>query len=128
MKTRQQPNDGPDFEHPQLFDWLEAASREERDDAPFGIIGLDGRGHTVFYNATEARSSGLRPERVLGRPFFAEVAMCMNNYLVAQRFLDAAELDETLPYTLTLMMRPTPVRLRLLKRPGAAHDYLLVQR
>jgi hypothetical protein len=52
--------------------------------------------------------------------------------MVAQRFEDAhadgTALDETIPYVLTLRMRPTKVRLRLLAQPGAAIRYVLVQR
>ena len=39
----------------------------------------------------------------------------MNNYLVAQRFIDEPEIDDTIDFVLTLRMRPTPVKLRLLK-------------
>ncbi len=118
----------PGFEDPDILAWLEAASAHAMDSAPFGIIGIDGRGKVEIYNAYESRAAGLRPERVMARSLFDEVAPCMNNYLVAQRFADEAELDATLPYTLTLRMRPTPVRLRLLQRPGAAHAFLLVER
>lgn len=59
---------------------------------------------------------------------FNEVAPCMNNYLVAQRFDDEEALDEILPYILTLRMRSTPVQLRLLKRRGGRRCYVLVER
>jgi hypothetical protein len=52
----------------------------------------------------------------------------MNNFLVAQRFEDEAELDEIVPYVLTLRMRPTKVRLRLLKTPETALSYILIER
>jgi hypothetical protein len=56
----------------------------------------------------------------------------MNNYLVAQRFEDSAaagtELDETLDYVLTLRMRPSRVRLRLLAAPGTALRYVCIER
>ena len=117
----------PGFDDVRLLEWLETSPDEELDDTPFGIVGLDAAGIVVLFNAVESRLAGLRPERVLGRPFFDEVAPCMNNYLVAQRSVDEDMLDEIMPYTLTLCMRPTPVRLRLLKRPGA-RAYLLVAR
>jgi hypothetical protein len=69
---------------------------------------------------------------VVGHPLFTIVAPCMNNFLVAQRFADAAasgdELDEVVDYVLTLRMRPIKVKLRLLA--GAASDlrYVLIQR
>jgi hypothetical protein len=56
----------------------------------------------------------------------------MNNFLVAQRFEDAAEsgtaLDDTIDYVLTLRMRPVKVRLRLLAEPSNPVRYVLVQR
>lgn len=56
----------------------------------------------------------------------------MNNFLVAQRFDDAvlsqAPLDAELDYVLTLRMRPTPVRLRLLWTSRSQMRYVLVYR
>ncbi len=107
---------------------LDAATAEALDLLPFGVIGLDAEGTAVAYNATESRLAGLRPERVLGRPFFLAIGVCMNNYLVAQRLADEPELDAILPYVLTFRMRPTPVRLRLLRHPGVARRFLLIER
>ena len=76
------------------------------------------------YNAFESKAAGLSLQRVIGNDLFTVVAPCMNNYLVAQRFEDAAEggsrLDATIDYVLTLRMRPTKVKLRLLAQPGAS--------
>ena len=52
----------------------------------------------------------------------------MNNFMVAQRLEDEPELDAIVPYVLTLRMRPTPVRLRLLASPAASRRYLLIER
>jgi len=52
----------------------------------------------------------------------------MNNFMVAQRFEDEPELDATLPYVLTLRMRPTRVRLRLLATSGTTRRYILIER
>jgi hypothetical protein len=56
----------------------------------------------------------------------------MNNFMVAQRFEDAARdgssLDATIDYVLTLRMRPIKVKLRLLAIPGAPLRYVLVLR
>ncbi len=82
----------------------------------------------TVYNATESKNAGLSPQRVLGKHFFEEVAPCMNNFMVAQRFDDVDELDEIIPYVLTLRMRPTPVRLRLLKAPGCTTRFVLIER
>ena len=76
--------------------------------------------------------AGLTPQRVLGQGIFTSVAVCMNNFLVAQRFEDAAAagttLDATIDYVLTLRMRPTKVKLRLLASPKARLRYVLIDR
>ena len=122
----------PSFDDPGLLRRIDAMSDAELDDLDFGVIGFDPACVVRRYSAHESKASGLSPQRVLGLSLFDEVAVCMNNYLVAQRFEDAAadgsELDATIDYVLTLRMRPVKVRLRLLAAPGAAHRYVLVQR
>jgi hypothetical protein len=63
---------------------------------------------------------------------FTNVAPCLNNFMVAQRFEDAQDegsaLDDTIDYVLTLRMRPVKVKLRLLAAPGSDKRYVLVQR
>ncbi len=118
----------PAFTDAELIGWLETASNEALDDLPFGVIGMTPDGMVVAYNNTEAALAGLTPSRVIGRHFFTSVAPCTNNYMVAQRFDEEAELDAVIDYVFTLKMAPTPVRLRLLKRPDAGRMYLLVER
>lgn len=98
----------------------------------FGVIGFDADYLVRVYNRFESAAAGLSPERVLGYHLFDSIAPCMNNFLVAQRFQDAAAegqvLDDTISYVLTLRMRPTPVKLRLLALPGLQYRYVLVER
>ena len=107
---------------------LDQASTDERDAASFGIIGFGSDKVVDRYNATESRMAGLSPEKVVGKHFFDVVAPCMNNFMVAQRFDDELSLDEVIDYVLTLRMRPTPVKMRLLKSPTLDRRYILVQR
>jgi hypothetical protein len=65
---------------------------------------------------------------VLGNVFFDAVAQCMNNFMVAQRFEDEPELDAIVPFVLTLRMRPTPVRLRLLASKSGPLRFILIDR
>lgn len=109
-------------------DALAAMSAEALDSLPFGVIGIDGSGIAERYNATEARAAGLRPDTVIGVHFFQSVAQCMNNFMVAQRFEDEPMLDDIIPYVLTLRMRPTPVRMRLLADPNVALRFILIHR
>ncbi len=107
---------------------LDTMRVEDRDTLPFGVVGFNADTLVQVYNATEARMSGLDPATVMGVPFFDAVAQCMNNFMVAQRFEDEPEIDDIVPYVLTLRMRPTRVRLRLLAAPGIARRYILIER
>jgi len=120
------------FDDAHVLSFLGEASEPEVDELEFGVIGFDGEGIVRRYNATESKLAGLSPQRVLGHHLFTIVAPCMNNYMVAQRFEDAAagsgELDITIDYVLTLRMRPLKVRMRLLAHPRYALRYVLVSR
>lgn len=98
----------------------------------FGVIGFDAQTLVCQYNALESRMAGLQRERVVGQPLFTSVAPCMNNFMVAQRFEDAAignvSLDATIDYVFTLRMRPSKVRLRLMASPDHPLRYVLVER
>ena len=98
------------------------------DGLDYGVIGLSSDGLVRIYNATESQLAGLPPEKVLGGHFFGNIAQCMNNFMVAQRFLDEPEIDVTIDFVLTLRMRPTPVKLRLLQSKTAALHFILVNR
>ena len=118
-----------EFDSSDVFEQLEALVDQpsKLDEISFGIVAMDLEGTVIAYNRAESVLSGLASERVIGVHFFSAVAPCTNNYLVAARF-DENELDDTIPYVFTLRMRPTPVRLRLLKRADGDHMYLLVAR
>ncbi|WP_229445554.1 phosphonate transporter [Massilia sp. Leaf139] len=115
-----------------LAETLDASSQEQLDTLDYGVIGFDAESVVQRYNAFESQAAGLSPQRVLGEPLFTNVAPCLNNFLVAQRFEDAfdegSELDDTIDYVLTLRMRPVKVKLRLLASAGSAIRYVLVQR
>ncbi len=98
------------------------------DRLPFGVIGLDADGITKIYNETESQMAGLEAKTVLGCRFFDAIAQCMNNYMVAQRFEDEPELNAIIPFVLTLRMRPTPVRLRLLASRSIPLRFILIDR
>jgi len=117
----------PRFSQPELLSTLEAVPLDWLDDLDFGVIVMDREDRVLAYNADESKRSGLARQRVLGRNFFVDVGPCMNNYLVAERFHEQAQLDEQLDYVLTFVMRPTPVRLRLLAGAGSGRQYLVLR-
>jgi len=123
-----------EFEQPHLMRELAALDDAGLDQLDFGVIGFgkEPEAKVLRYNARERQGSGLDRSRVVGLPLFGDVAQCMNNYLVAQRFDDAVEagreLDETVPFTYTLRMKPTPVFLRLLSSPEHATQFIAILR
>jgi photoactive yellow protein len=123
---------GPDldwnFTDPRLLEWLEAADDAALDAAPFGVVVMTEDGVVTSYNAAESRLAGLAPAKVVGRHFFSAVAPCTNNFMVAHRFEMEPVLDAIIDYVFTLRMKPTKVKLRLLKQPGRRRMYLLVER
>jgi photoactive yellow protein len=116
-----------DFDDADLRVRLDALSPAELDEVPFGVIAFNADNRVVGYNRYEADRAGISAERVLRRDLFVDVAPCINNYLVAQRYLDEPHLDEQLDYVFTFKMAPTPVRLRLLGEAGASRRYLVVR-
>ena len=115
-----------------LLDRLCAMDDAAIDALDLGVVGFGADGLVLRYNAFEARRSGLGRDEVVGLHLFTQVAQCMNNYLVAQRFEEARErgepLDDTIDYVLTLRMRPIKVKLRLLATPGQVLRHVLVLR
>jgi len=122
----------PVFNDADLCTRIGALDDKELDELDFGVIGFDGDATVRRYNTFESQAAGLASSRVIGYPLFTVVAPCMNNYLVAQRFEDAASnqlaLDVTLDYVLTLRMRPVKVSLRLLAPPDQGLRYVVVSR
>jgi photoactive yellow protein len=120
------------FDQADVLERIDALDSAELDALHFGVIGFDSEGMVRRYNAHESRLAGLSRELVLGTPLFTAVAPCMNNFLVAQRFEDAAEqatpLDDVIDYVFTLRMRPAKVKLRLLFSPRVPFRYVLVWR
>jgi photoactive yellow protein len=120
------------FSTPELASQLDHCTPEQLDQLDFGVIAFATDTTVERYNAFESQAAGLSPQRVIGQPLFTNVAPCMNNFMVAQRFEDAfdsgAALDDTIDYVLTLRMRPVKVKLRLLAAAGASHRYVLIQR
>ncbi len=107
---------------------LASSTSAALDELPFGVVGVSADGLTVVYNATEAKFAGLPPDRVVGVGFFTSVAQCMNNFMVAQRFVDEPEIDATIDFILTFRMRPTRVKLRLLQSESAPLHFILIDR
>lgn len=121
------PTESTDFSSPTLLALLEAMSPEQLDDLPYGVIRMKAGGEVTAYNRYEGEMAQVDTASAVGKNFFTEIGPCTNNFLVAHRYETEEALDEEMDYLFTFVMKPTKVRLRLLKGPGTSH-YLLVKK
>jgi photoactive yellow protein len=101
MKTTPVPLD---VDAPHLAEAVEQLSPEQLNMLPFGAIRLDSRFNVVVYNDVERQQSGYRKE-VIGRPFFLEIAPCLNTDACKDRIdraLANGKLDMTFDHTADL--------------------------
>ncbi len=110
---------------------LSYMSRDQADTQPFGIVKVDDDGVIQLYNRWESEMAGVAPAVAEGRNFFTQVAPCTNNRLVYGRFksgVDKGELDIEFNYTFTYKMKPTNVRLKLLRHKPSRTNWVLVSK
>ncbi len=72
-------------------DKLAQMTREQLDNLPYGVIELSEDATILTYNAGEAEISGRKPENVIGKNFFTEVAPCTDVREFHGRFVDLIE-------------------------------------
>lgn len=120
------------FDILRLGQTLSQLSCEQLNKLEFGVIGFDDEGLVRVYNTYESKMTGLSHESVMDADLFSTVAPCMNNFLVAQKFEDAVhekvELDEIIDFVLTLKMKPTRVKLRLISSLQLPYNYIIILR
>lgn len=120
------------FDALELGQKLSVINDEQLNALEFGVIGFDDEGLVKIYNSYESKMAGLSLESVIDADCFNTVAPCMNNFLVAQKFEDSIDakinLDEVIDYVLTLKMKPTKVKLRLMSSPQLPYNYLAILR
>lgn len=120
------------FEESSLGTLLSVMTNDQLDELEFGVIGFDAECLVKIYNKYESEATGLSVQSVIDTDLFLAVAICMNNFLIAQRFEDAldetSELDDTIDYVLTFKMKPTRVKLRLISNPMLPFRFVCVLR
>jgi photoactive yellow protein len=115
--------------------WVDSPESLRRlvDGLPVGVVVIGPEGHVVAYNRAEAELAGTRPEDVLGRDFFGDVAPCMDVREVAGRVRTALageeELDEELEFQFPFDDGALDVRIRIrtIRLGGAPHAVLVIE-
>ena len=129
------PEDSPprlDPESPVFIQRLETIkhmSPRDLDGLPFGVIKLDRDGVVVAYNESEARLARRRPEEVIGKNFFTEVAPCTNVKEFAERFREGVargSVRRTFPFVFTFPSRPVNVMVTISYDAPDPHGWIFV--
>lgn len=109
---------------------LSKISDDELNTLDFGVTGLDNDCIVTRYNNYLGILSGVSTQKALGFHYFTNVGPCMNNFMVAQKLEDAIDgsvsLDETINYVLSVRMKPTKVKLRLIHDVNLSVNYVLI--
>jgi photoactive yellow protein len=117
------------YEDVDLNKIVDRVPEKERDDIPYGVIELDLMGNIVTYNMAEAAISGLRPEEVIGKNFFLEVAECTQRPEFFGKFREGVDkkfLNHIFDFTFDKGMEPTRVRVHMAYIQGKV--WLMVKR
>ena len=119
-----------EFSQPNLGEELSMLTDNELEALDFGVTGLDEEGLVTKYNSYLVNLSGVSIQKAVGFHYFTNVAPCMNNFMVAQKLEDAIDastsLDETINYVLSVRMKPTKVKLRLIHDSQLLVSYVLI--
>ncbi len=104
------------FDDEHIENVLANISDEEFNDLAFGAIQLDGTGKILKYNAMEGAITGRKPEDVIGKNFFTDVAPCTNSGEFKGRFtagVAQGNLNVMFEYIFDYKMLPTKVNVHI---------------
>ena len=106
------------FEQDDLDNVIAQLAPEQVDRLAFGAIELDRTGKVLQYNAAESALTGRKPEAVIGRNFFEEIAPCCNKPAFRGVFdagVASGNLNAMFDYVFDYKMNPTKVQVHMKK-------------
>lgn len=110
---------------------LAKMTAKDIDNLAFGAIKLDKTGKILSYNKAEGDITGRKPEEVIGKNFFTEVAPCTNQHEFYGKFKEGVEsgnLNTLFEYTFDYQMTPTKVKVHMVKSVLDDGYYIFVKR
>ena len=113
------------FNQADLENELAKMSDRQIDQLSFGAIELDESGNILKYNVAEGEITGRKPDEVLGKNFFEEVAPCTNSPEFYGKFKDGVangNLNVLFEYRFDYQMSPTKVKVHM-KRSMLGETY-----
>jgi len=106
-------------------------SDKDVDELAFGAIKLDKDGNILSYNKAEGAITGRKPEDVIGKNFFTEVAPCTNQPEFYGKFKEgvrSGNLNTLFEYVFDYKMSPTKVKVHMTKSLLDDSYYIFVKR
>ncbi len=101
------------------------------DQLAFGAINLDRDGKILSYNKAEGEITGRKPEEVIGKNFFTEVAPCTKTDEFYGKFkegVNSGNLSTMFEYTFDYQMKPTKVKVHMKKSLSDDSFWVFVKR
>ena len=101
------------------------------DNLAFGAINLDKNGKILSYNKAEGEITGRKPEEVIGKNFFTEVAPCTKTDEFFGKFQEGVKsgnLSTMFEYTFDYQMKPTKVKVHMKKSLNDDSYWVFVKR
>lgn len=101
------------------------------DRLPFGAIYLDPQGRILRFSKTESEFSGRRPEEVLGRNFFDEVAPCSKGQILYHKFFKGiadGSINLMLDYRFDYGISQAEVRVHLKSTETSKGTWMFIKR
>jgi photoactive yellow protein len=83
---------------------------------PFGAVLVDAGGRIMKYNNAEGEITGRKPEEVVGKNFFTDVAPCTRGHLFQGKFQEGVakgEVNTMFEYVFDHNMAPAKVRVHM---------------
>ena len=119
------------FDTSDISNKLAKMTDSEIDNLAFGAINLDKEGKILSYNSAEGEITGRKPEEVIGKNFFTEVAPCTKTDEFYGKFkagVDSGELATIFDYNFDYKMTPTKVRIHMKKALVGESYWIFVKR
>lgn len=119
------------FEPNDLQNAMAGISDEEVNELMFGAIELDSKGKILNFNQAESELTGRKPEDVIGRNFFDDVAPCTRSNEFSGRFFEGVktgQFNATFEYVFDHEMTPTKVRIIMVKGTERDTYWLFIKR
>ncbi len=110
---------------------LGSMSQKDMDALSFGAVEVDKNGKILRYNKAEGQITGRDPKEVIGQNFFKDVAPCTDSHEFGGKFnqgVKEGKLDTLFEYTFDYKMRPTKVKVHMIKTPGSDSYWIFVKR